>query len=206
MEKFRQTYGFYPEYPVADAGYGSYNNYIYCEQHGMKKYMKFTMYEKETKDKKYHNDPFRAVNFQIDEEGVLRCPNGKALNFAYRKAVRGNRYGRQEEVYICEDCSGCPFAEQCKKTEKNRTVRLNSELTAMHEEVINNLESIQGALLRMNRSIQAEGTFGIMKNDRWYKRIVRRGIESVRMEVFLVSIGHNLYKYHNKQMRLQKAA
>lgn len=205
MEKFRQTYGFYPEYPVADAGYGSYNNYIYCEQHGMKKYMKFTMYEKETKDKKYHNDPFRAVNFQIDEEGVLRCPNGKALNFAYRKAVRGNRYGRQEEVYICEDCSGCPFAEQCKKTEKNRTARLNSELTAMHEEVINNLESIQGALLRMNRSIQAEGTFGIMKNDRWYKRIVRRGIESVRMEVFLVSIGHNLYKYHNKQMRLQKA-
>ncbi|WP_072851092.1 transposase, partial [Lactonifactor longoviformis] len=72
--------------------------------------------------------------------------------------------------------------------------------------VIENLESIHGALLRMNRSIQAEGTFGIIKNDRWYKRIVRRGIESVRMEIFLVSIGHNLYKYHNKQMRRQKAA
>ena len=49
----------------------------------------------------------------------------------------------------------------------------------MHQEVIENLESIHGALLRMNRSIQAEGTFGIMKNDRWYKRIVRRGIKSV---------------------------
>ncbi len=49
----------------------------------------------------------------------------------------------------------------------------------MHQEVIENLESIHGALLRMNRSIQAEGTFGIMKNDRWYKRIVRRGIHSV---------------------------
>lgn len=206
MEKFCQMYGFYPKYPIADAGYGSYNNYIYCEQHGMEKYMKFPMFEKETKDKKYHNNPFRAVNFKIDEEGTLRCPNGKAFHFAYRKAVRGNHYGRQEEVYICEDCSGCPYAEQCKKTEKNRTIRLNSELTAIHEEVINNLESIQGALLRMNRSIQAEGTFGIMKNDRWYKRIVRRGIESVRMEIFLVSIGHNLYKYHNKQMRLQKVA
>lgn len=76
----------------------------------------------------------------------------------------------------------------------------------MQQEVIENLESIHGALLRMNRSIQAEGTFGIIKNDRWYKRIVRRGIESVRMEIFLVSIGHNLYKYHNKQMRQQKAA
>ena len=73
-------------------------------------------------------------------------------------------------MYQCEDCSGCPYAEQCKKTDKNRTVRINRELTAMHQEVIENLESIQGALLRMNRSIQAEGTFGIMKNDRWYKR------------------------------------
>ena len=206
MEKFYQTYGFYPKYPVADAGYGSYNNYLYCEQHGMEKYMKFPMFEKETKDKKYHNDPFRAVNFKIDEEGALRCPNGKSFHFSHRKPVRGNQYGRQEEVYICEDCSGCPYADQCKKTEKNRTIRLNSELTAMHKEVINNLESIQGALLRMNRSIQAEGTFGIMKNDRWYKRIVRRGIKSVRMEIFLVSIGQNLYKYHNKQMHLQKAA
>ena len=54
--------------------------------------------------------------------------------------------------------------------------------------------------------IQAEGTFGIIKNDRWYKRIVRRGIKSVLLEVFLVSIGHNLYKYHNKQKKVATAA
>jgi len=44
-----------------------------------------------------------------------------------------------------------------------------------------------------------------MKNDRLYKLIVQKGIKSVQIEVFLISIGHNLYKYHNKQMRLQKA-
>ena len=54
--------------------------------------------------------------------------------------------------------------------------------------------------------IQEEGTFGIIKNDRWYKRIVRRGIKSVLLEVFLVSIGHNLYKYHNKQKKVATAA
>ena len=112
----------------------------------------------------------------------------------------------KEELYECEDCSGCPYAEKCKKTAKNRTVRINQELTAMHQEVIENLESIHGALLRMNRSIQAEGTFGIMKNDRWYKRIVRRGINSVKLEVLLVAIGHNLYKYQNKKMRNRTAA
>lgn len=206
MEKFQETYGFYPIYPVADAGYGSYNNYIYCEQHNMEKYMKFPMYKKETEDRRYREDPYRSTNFKIGEDGNMYCPNGKAFQFRYRKPVRGNRYGRQEEIYECEDCSGCPFAAKCKKGDKNRTVRINRELTSMHEEVIENLESIQGALLRMNRSIQAEGTFGIMKNDRWYKRIVRRGIKTVRLEVFLVSIGHNLYKYHNKRQRAKKAA
>ena len=206
MNKFYTTYGFYPKYPVADAGYGSYNNYIFCEQHGMKKYMKFPMFKKETTDKKYHEDPFRAVNFPIGKDGIMRCPNGKRFYLQYQKNVKGNKYGRQEEVYQCEDCSSCPYAEQCKKTDKNRTVRINRELTAIHQEVIENLESIQGALLRMNRSIQAEGTFDIMKNDRWYKRIVRRGIKSVLLEVFLVSIGHNLYKYHNKQKKGATAA
>lgn len=206
IEKFRSFYGFYPKYPVADAGYGSYNNYIYCEQHGMEKYMKFPMYNKISRNKKYRENPFCAENFSIDKEGVMRCPNGKAFRFSYRKKVRGNNYGRQEEVYTCEDCTDCPYADQCKRTDKNRTIRLNEELTSMHKKVLENLESVGGALLRTNRSIQAEGTFGIMKNDRWYKRIVRRGINSVRLEVFLVFIGQNLYKYHNKQMRSKEAA
>ena len=95
---------------------------------------------------------------------------------------------------------------ECPDTDKNRTICLNQELTAIHEEVLNNLESIHGALLRMNRSIQAEGTFGILKYDRWYKRVVRRGLDSVKLELLLVSIGHNLYKFFNKHFRLRSAA
>lgn len=132
--------------------------------------------------------------------------HGKAFTFLYRSHVSGNQYDRQEEIYQCEDCSGCPYAERCKKGDKNRTVRINQELTGMHKEVIGNLERIHGALLKMNRFIQAEGPFGVMKNDRWYKRIVRRDIDSVRLEVFLVSIGQNLYKYHNKKNRTESAA
>ena len=71
----------------------------------------------------------------------------------------------------------------------------------MHQEVIENLESIQGALLRMNRSIQAEGTFGIMKNDRWYKRIVRRGIKSVLLDADLAEIYGYDTKGFNRQVK-----
>ncbi len=206
MEKFHRYHGIYPKYPVADAGYGSFNNYLYCQEHGMEKYMKFPMYKKITTNEKYRDDLYRAENFRIDDEGNMICPNGKKMVFSHRENVRGNRYGRQNEVYRCEDCSDCPHADRCKKTNNNRTIKLNEELTSIHREVINNLESIHGAFLRMNRSIQAEGTFGIMKYDRWYRRTVRRGMKSVMTELFLVSIGHNLYKYCNKRTKLRDIA
>ena len=49
------------------------NNYIFakeqvdlfCEEHGMEKYMKFTMFKQESENERYHNDPYRAVNFHI---------------------------------------------------------------------------------------------------------------------------------------------
>ena len=44
-------------------------------------------------------NPFRAVNFEIGGDGKMRCPNGKTFNFLYRKPVKGNQYGRKEEVY-----------------------------------------------------------------------------------------------------------
>ncbi len=69
MEKFNKQYGKYPKCPVADAGYGLFNNYIYCGQHGMEKFMKFTMSEKETKDEKYRNNPYKSTNFKCDEKG-----------------------------------------------------------------------------------------------------------------------------------------
>ena len=120
MERFYHHYGFYPEYPVGDAGYGTYNNYLFCEEHGMKKYMKFPMYQKENADKKYRDNPYRAVNFRLDEQGNLICPNGKKFLFLRTVPVKGNLYGRTEELYQCEDCSGCPHKEKCTRAKGNR--------------------------------------------------------------------------------------
>ena len=199
MEKFNNTYHRYPLYPVADAGYGSFNNYLYCEEHGMEKYMKFTMFKKETEDKEYHNNPFRVVNFPINENGNPVCPNEKEFHYLYSRPVRGNKFGRTEEMYQCEDCSGCKLKEQCCKCEGNRVVRINEELTKFHKEVLHNLNSVHGALLRMNRSIQAEGAFGTIKWNRAYKRARRRGLIGVILEISMISCGFNLHKYHLKQ-------
>ena len=207
MEKFNQTYGQYPKYPVADAGYGSYNNYLYCEEHGMEKYMKFTMFKKETEDKRYQLDPYRAVNFKRNKSGELLCPNEKRFLYKCNRHVRYNKYGRTEELYECESCQDCSHKESCcPKAAHNRIIRINQELTSIHQEVIRNLESIHGALLRMNRSIQAEGTFGVLKWDKSYKRLFRRGEKNVILELTLISCAFNLYKYHNKKHRTNLAA
>ena len=206
MEKFNHTYGIYPEYPVADAGYGSFNNYLYCEEHGMKKYMKFTMFKKESEDKSYREDPYRAVNFPINDKGNPVCPNGKEFHYLKTRPVRGNKFGRTEEIYQCEDCSNCPHKQKCSKSEGNRTIRLNEELTSIHNEVLDNLNSTQGALLRMNRSIQAEGAYGTIKWNRAYTRARRRGIKGLNLEIAMISCGFNLHKYHLKQSVRQCAA
>lgn len=54
----------------------------------------------------------------------------------------------------------------------------------------------QGKEMKKQRSIQAEGVFGVIKQGRIYTRIKRRGMENVEMEIFKVYIGYNLMKYH----------
>ena len=167
----------------------------------------FTMYKKETTDKKYHENPYRAVNFAKDADGNLLCPNGRKFLFKRTQHVKYNKYERTEELYECESCEGCQHKQECcPRAHKNRTIRMNQELTAIHQEVLQNLESIHGALLRMNRSIQSEGTFGVLKWDKAYKRLLRRGEKNVILELTLISCGFNLYKYHNKKQRQTKVA
>ena len=206
MNKFNEIYGRYPEYPVADAGYGSFNNYLFCDEHGMKKYMKFTMFEKESKDISYRDNPYRAVNFPLDENGKPICPNGKEFHFLRSSPIKGNNFGRTEEYYQCEDCSGCPHKERCCKCEGNRIIRINEELTKLHNEVLSNLNCIHGALLRTNRSIQAEGAFGTIKWNRSYTRARRRGLNGLILEIGMISCGFNLHKYHLKKKTSELAA
>lgn len=72
-------------------------------------------------------------------DGDLICPNGKKFLFLRSVPVKGNRYGRTEELYQCEDCSDCPYRDKCHRSKNNRVIRLNEELTRFHEQVLANL-------------------------------------------------------------------
>ncbi len=76
----------------------------------------------------------------------------------------------------------------------------------IHAEVLSNLNCIHGALLRMNRSIQAEGGFGSAKWNRSYRRMRRRGLERLTLELMLVSCGFDLHKFDLKLQAARRAA
>ena len=48
--------------------------------------------------------------------------------------------------------------------------------------------------MRVNRSSQVEGVFGIIKQDMDYTRARRRGLENVSLEFGLICLGYNLRK------------
>ena len=64
-----------------------------------------------------------------------------------------------------------------------------------------NITSEKGILLRMNRSIQVEGAFGVLKQDYGFRRFLTRGNENVKIEMLLLCFAYNVNKLHNKTIR-----
>jgi hypothetical protein len=69
---------------------------------------------------------------------------------------------------------------------------------ALRGESEGNIKSDEGILLRVNRSIQVEGAFGVTKEDRHFRRFFTRGKAGVSCELFLLCFGYNVNKLHHK--------
>lgn len=71
----------------------------------------------------------------------------------------------------------------------------------MYGKVDENLSTEFGKELKKQRSIQVEGTFGVIKQDMKFTRFTRRGLKNAKMEFLIVCIGYNLKKYHKYRLR-----
>ena len=50
----------------------------------------------------------------------------------------------------------------------------------------------------MNRSIQSEGAFGVIKQDYNFRQFLLRGSKKVTTEILLVAMAYNANKLHSK--------
>ena len=79
-------------------------------------------------------------------------------------------------------------------TENFKVFEFNKTYQFQKQEALENLLSCKGIEMRVNRSIQVEGTFGIQKQDYGRTRYRRRGLERVAIETMLNFLGHNIAK------------
>ena len=179
LKGYHNRYGHHPEYPVADAGYGGLNNYRYLKDNGMALYQKYSMYSKDTTDKKRMNDPYFTLGLIKDGNDYI-ARNGERLIY-----TATNKKGN--DVYTLPS---------------GKTKEINDENVAYQKEVIKNLQTELGIELRVQRSIQVEGAFGVIKEAMGFRRFKRRGIQNVKFEFMLMAIGYNLKKFHNKKYRI----
>lgn len=77
-------------------------------------------------------------------------------------------------------------------------MQVSKAFVQKRQESYENIMSPLGTIYRMNRSIQVEGAFGVLKNDYKFKRFLTRGRTSIKTEFLFLVLGYNVNKLHSK--------
>ena len=190
---------------IADAGYESEENYMYLSKHNQKSYIKPQNYEK-SKSKKFKEDISKRENMAYNiEEDYYICAYGKKLvpvSSKFKTSKSG--YNSIVTIYESESCDKCPYKNKCTKAKGNKRLHVSKDFIKKRKESLNNITTPEGKLLRVNRSIQVEGAFGVLKQDYGFRRFLLRGKKNIKTEFMLLSFGYNIQKLFNKGIQNRK--
>lgn len=207
LEKMQSYLKFKYRKIVADAGYESEENYSYLERNKQLAFIKPSNYEI-SKTRKYKNDISRMENMEYNKDGdYYICRNNKILTVSHvikRKSKTG--YSSEKTIYSCEDCTNCAFKSSCIKGNNCKTpledrvknLETSKLFNRQRKDSLERILGKEGCELRVNRSIQTEGSFGELKQDMGFRRFMSRGKHNVLAESILLAMAHNINKLHNK--------
>ncbi len=210
LKEMKENLSFKYRNIVLDSGYESEENYTYIEDNDQIGFIKPTNYEI-SKTRKYQKDISNRANMVYDSErDCYYCSQGHPLfAMATKQRKTASGYISTKTVYKCADCTGCPVKDKCIKgnhfktpvDERFKSLEVSRKFERQRAECLQRISSKQGILLRINRSIQAEGSFADLKWDRGFRRFLCRGNANVYAECVLLAISHNIEKLHNKIQR-----
>lgn len=199
-------------YPIerisVDSGYESEENYCYFESmKSIRLYVKPSNHEQK-KTKKYRTDISRRENMAYDAEtDIYTCANGKPVTFdGIKKSKSQSGFEMETSVYSCKDCAGCLLKAKCIRAcgskkplaERNKVIYVSKRFARQREEMEERINTDEGKLIRVNRSIQAEGVFAMTKEKMGFRRFLLRSAVKVEVEWTLLSLAYNLLKLHHK--------
>ena len=185
---------------VADAGYESSENYLYLEENGQRCFIKPQNYEI-SKKRSYKANPYTVENMEYNaKKDEYTCPYGRKLKFKRESTkTTENGYTISTKYYSNDKCGRCPHRDKCHKSKNSyRTVKVNQVILEHRPKALEALTSEEGTLLRMSRSIQVEGVFGVLKEDYGFRRFLTRGKKNIETQFFLLAFALNIEKLCNR--------
>jgi transposase len=199
LERMHRNYGRRHETVTTDAGYESEENYAYLQCNGQLCFIKPSNYEQQKKQS-YRKNRYLRENMPYDPAAdAYTCPAERQLvreGTLKRKSQSG--YEAELCVYACESCEGCSQKALCTKAKGSRRMEYSKAFAHFRERTLRDIQSPRGILLRMNRSIQVEGAFGVLKEDFGFRRFLLRGKANVFTEALLMAFSYNIRKLHAK--------
>ena len=203
FNQFEEQYGRLPDEAVADAGYGSEQNYEYLEQKNIEAYVKYNYFHREQQRSHKEKYPFRADRLHYDPiQNIFICPMGQVMrHIGDSKVISKAGYVGQVSRYQAQNCSSCPLRGACHKSKGDRIIEVNHRLNYLKAQAREKLRSEKGLVHRSKRPVDVEAAFGNLKQNKGFRRFMLRGLEKVSIEIGLLAMAVNLKKMTKKDLR-----
>ena len=182
-----------PKNIIADAGYGSLENYSYLKEKFLGSYVKYNNWFRDMKRKTDRKkwDIHSFIHNKSTDKYI--CPNGEVLTYQDTQEKKTeNGYTQKLKYYKYDNCYDCMMKDKCTKGKYSRTLVVNEPLEEYKRIARLNLCSEEGTILRKRRCADVEAVFGLIKGNGGFRRFLLRGLKNVNVEWGIISIAHNL--------------
>jgi len=196
LEQHKTHFKAFPENSIADAGYGSEENYQWLEDNTITAYVKHNQFDRQQNQRIGNKKPFTTDKLHYDEKADhYICPMGQPMKLAgTTKQKTATGYQQTIKRYQAQNCEGCPLRVSCFKGQGNRVIEVNENLNRLKRQADELLTSEEGIKKRKQRCFDVEPVFANIKHNHGFKRFMLRGIEKVTVETGLLALAHNLRK------------
>lgn len=194
LDQYEALYHQKPIAVVANAGYGSDQNYSLLASKGIEAYIKYNTFDKEQKEgiKAFSND---TLHYN-EKDNCLVCPMGQPMeHIGDGHRVTASGYVQLISRYQAQNCQGCPMRSVCHQGPGNRIAEVNHSLRKHKQVTKERLNTEQGVKYRKQRPVDVEPVFGQIKSNHGFKRFLLKGLSKTEVEIGLLSIAHNLRKW-----------
>lgn len=194
LEQHKKLYGTLPQVQVADAGYGSEENYQYLDKQQIEAYVKPTDFDRKQR-RHYHPNPFNSDQLEYNaDKDIYLCPSGTPMKNIGQRQKKEHGVLKTYTMYKASGCRNCPLRNTCHKQKGNRIIYVNHRGRQLRQKAYERLKTEQGIYYRKRRPVDVEPVFGNIKSNKNFKRFLLKGVQKTEIEWGLLCIAHNLKK------------